>query len=346
MSSRVPVRSFLDPTRCGLSGWLAARVVASFVAALVVVSTARAQESANSAWPARTVQFIVPYTPGTGADILSRLLAPHLAQTWKVPVVTENRAGASGNLGADGVARANPDGYTLLFTATSFATNPPLMASLPFDPVKSFAPVAVVAASSMALMVNPSLNVRSVREFVDLAKASPGSLYYSSTGNGAPQHLTMELIKLEAGIDLVHVPYKGSGGAVADLVAGHVQAMVASLQTIAPFAANGRLRMLAVLSERRQSAFPDVPTLAEAGYPGLIVDTWYAVFAPAGTPGLVIARINAALAEAATRPEVRAQMARQGMAPVGGPPERLAETLRRDLARWARVIAAAHIKAD
>ncbi len=332
--------------RQGARRSVAALITAAFAAMMLPGAPAEAQEAANAAWPVRTVQFIVPYTPGTGADILSRLLAPHLAQAWKVPVVTENRAGASGNLGADAVARANPDGYTLLFTATSFATNPPLMASLPFDPVKSFTPVAVVAASSMALMVNPGINARSVREFVDLAKASPGSLYYSSTGNGAPQHLTMELIKLEAGIDLVHVPYKGSGGAVADLVAGHVQAMVASLQTIAPFAANGRLRMLAVLSDRRQPAFPDVPTLAEAGYPGLVVDTWYAVFAPAATPGLVVARINAALTETAMRPDVRAQMARQGMAPVGGPPERLAETLRRDLARWGRVIADAHIKAD
>jgi tripartite-type tricarboxylate transporter receptor subunit TctC len=326
---------------------LAADLLVLLVTTLVglggVSAGAFAQEPA---WPQRTVQFIVPYTPGTGADILSRLLSPVLSQAWKVPVVTENRAGASGNLGADLVAHAPADGYSLLFTATSFATNPPLQPNLPFDPIRSFAPVAVVAASSMALMVNPAVPARTVREFVELARRQPGALYYGSTGNGGPQHLTMELIKLETGIDLVHVPYKGSGGALADLVAGHVQAMVVSLQTVAPFVANGRLRMLAVLSDRRQGAFAEVPTLAEAGYPGLVVDTWYAVFAPAGTPASVIARINSALAQAANRPEIRAQLARQGMAPVGGPPERLAETLRRDLDRWGRVIAAAHIKAD
>ncbi len=290
--------------------------------------------------------MLVPYTPGTGADILSRLLGPTLTRLWKTPVVTENRPGASGNIGADLVAHAAPDGYTFLFTATSFATNPPLNPHLPFDPVTSFAPVAVVAASSMGLMLNPSVPARTVREFVELARRAPGELHYGSTGNGAPQHLTMELVKLETGTDLVHVPYKGSGGAMSDLVAGHVQAMVVSIQTAAPYIVSGRLRMLAVLSEHRLHAFGDVPTLAEAGYPGLVVDTWYAVFAPAGTPAAIITRVNAALDQAIHQPDIRTQLDRQGLAPVGGPPERLANTLRRDLDRWARVIAAAHIKAD
>src|ERR1700716_2392715 len=181
-------------------------------------------------WPARTIQIVVPYTPGTGADILARILGPKLAERWKIAVVTDNRAGASGNIGTDFVAKAAPDGYTLLCTATSFGTNPALNPKLPFDPVKSFAPVALLATSALAVIVAPQLPVKSMREFVDYARRQPGKLYYSSPGNGGPQHLAMELLKLEADIDMVHVPYKGAGGAIADLIGGAVQAMVSALQ--------------------------------------------------------------------------------------------------------------------
>jgi tripartite-type tricarboxylate transporter receptor subunit TctC len=297
-------------------------------------------------WPSRAIQIVVPYTPSTGADILARILGPKLAERWKVAVVIENRAGASGNIGTDAVAKAAPDGYTLLCTATSFGTNPAVNRKLPFDPVKSFVPVIQLASSSVSVIVNPALPAKSMSEFLDLARSQPGKLNYSSPGNGAPQHLAMELLKQEAHVDLVHVPYKGSGGALADLVGGHVQAMIVSLQTVAPFVQSGKLRMLAVMSSERSEAFPDVPTLKELGLPGLEVDTWYGVFAPAGTNQAVVAKLNAELNAQLKQSEIRAVLTKQGMIPTGGSPERFGELVRKELARWSRVVAAAGIKAD
>jgi tripartite-type tricarboxylate transporter receptor subunit TctC len=297
-------------------------------------------------YPNRTVQIVVPYTPGTGADILARILGPKLADLWKVGVITDNRAGATGNIGTEHVAKAAPDGHTLLSTATSFGTNPALMGKLPFDPVKSFAPVILLATSAVSVVVTPSLPAKTMREFIDLAKKQPGKLYYSSPGNGGPQHLAMELLKLETGIDLVHVPYKASAGAVADLVGGHVQAMIISLQTGAPYVQGGKLRMLAVMSAERSAAFPDVPTLKELNLGDLEVDTWYGVFAPAGTPPAVVARVNADLNALLRQPEVRDLFAKQGLTPAGGTPQRFGELVQKELARWTRVVKAAGIKAD
>jgi tripartite-type tricarboxylate transporter receptor subunit TctC len=323
---------------------LRAGAACAALAALAAFATgARAQET----YPARNVTLVVPYTPGTGADILARILGPKLAERWKVAVITDNRAGATGNIGTDHVAKSAADGYTLLCTATSFGTNPALSGKkLPFDPVKDFAPVALLATSAVSLVVNAQLPAKSVREFVDLVKKQPGKLYYSSPGNGGPQHLTMELFKQETGTDIVHVPYKGSGGAIADLVAGHVQAMVISLQTAAPYVQGGKLRMLAVMSGERSPAFPDVPTMKELGLGDLEVYTWYGVFAPAGTPAPAIAKINAELNALLRQPEVRALLEKQGMNPAGGPPERFGALVKTELARWSRVVKAAGIKAD
>jgi len=289
---------------------------------------------------------VVPYTPGTGGDILARILGPKLAERWKVSVVTDNRAGASGNIGTEFVAKSAPDGYTLLCTATSFGTNPAINRNLPFDPVKSFAPVIQLARSSVAVIVTPGLPAKSMRQFLDLARSEPGKLNYSSPGNGSPQHLAMELLKLDTHVNLVHVPYKGSGGALADLVGGHVQAMIVSLQTVAPYVQSGKLRMLAVMSAERSEAFPDVPTLKEVGLPDLEVDTWYGVFAPAGTSKAVIDKVNAELNALLKHADVRELLAKQGMIPVGGTPERFGTLVRSELTRWPRVVAAAGIKAD
>ena len=321
----------------------ALRHVARALAVLLLASAASAQESA---WPSRTIQFVVPYTPGTGADILARILGPKLAERWKVGVVTDNRAGASGNIGTDFVAKSAPDGHTLLCTATSFGTNPAINHKLPFDPVKSFAPVILLATSSVAVIVTAGLPARSMREFLELARSQPGKLYYSSPGSGGPQHLAMELLKLDARIDLVHVPYKGSGGALADLVGGHVQAMIVSLQTVAPYVQSGKLRMLAVMSAERSPAFPDVPTLKELGLADLEVDTWYGVFAPAGTAGAVVSKLNAEMNALLKQPEVRELLTKQGLVPAGGTPERFGELVRNELARWSRVVATAGIKGE
>jgi tripartite-type tricarboxylate transporter receptor subunit TctC len=318
-------------------------------AAACVVGSATAQDpstSSGQAWPTRTVQFVVAYTPGTGADILARAFGPKLAERWKVSVVTENRPGATGNIAAAFVAKAAPDGHTLLFIATSFGMTPALYANLPFDPVKSFAPVALIATSSLGVVVHPQLPVKTMRDFINLAKRRPGDLFYSSPGNGGPQHLSMELLKLETGINIVHVPYKGFAGAITDVMAGHVQAMVSALQSAHPHVSSGRLRMLAVMSGERSPAFPGVPTMQEVGLSNLEIYTWYGAFAPAATPAAATARINSDIDALLQQPDIRELLGRQGMNSAGGPPDRLGVLVKQELARWNRVVKAAKIKAD
>ena len=303
--------------------------------------TAAAQD-----FPARPVQLVVAYTPGTGADILARAFGPRLAERWKVSVVTENRPGATGTIATAYVAKAAPDGHTLLFVATSFGTTPALQPSLPYDPGKGFAPVALIATSGLGVVVHPQLPVKAVKDFIQLAKRRPGELHYSSPGNGGPQHLAMELLKLETGINIVHVPYKGFAGAVTDVIAGHVQAMVSALQSAHPHVTSGRLRMLAVMSGERSAAFPAVPTMREAGLPKLEIYTWYGTFAPGGTPAATVSRINTDINGVLGHPDIRKLLASQGMVPVGGPPANLGDLVRSELARWDRVVKAAKIKAD
>jgi tripartite-type tricarboxylate transporter receptor subunit TctC len=294
-------------------------------------------------YPSKTIAIVVPFTPGTGADVIARLLQPKLGERLKVPVVIENKVGASGAIGTEFVAKAPPDGYTLLFTATSHGTLPAMKRTLPYDAVKSFAPVALAATSAMSFVVGPQVPATTMAQFVALAKKSPGALYYSSPGAGSIQNLAMELVKLENGIDVVHVPYKGSAGAASDLVGGHVQATVAALQTMAPFVQTGRLRMLAVLSAERSPAFPDVPTMKELGHPALVVDTWYGIYAPAGTAPEIVARLNAEVNALLGEADIREALAKQGMTPVVDRPQRLGELVEQELARWHRVVASSRI---
>jgi len=316
------------------------------IAAGLILACAAASSAAQDAFPGRTVQFVVAYSPGTGADILARLLGPRLAERWKTNVVVDNRAGATGTIASAVVAKAAPDGNTLLFIATSFGTTPSLRHNLQFDPVKSFAPVALIATSGLGLVVHPQLPVKTLGEFIDLAKRRPGELQYSSPGVGGPQHLSMELLKLETGINILHVPYKGFAGAITDAMAGHVQAMVSALQSAHPHVKSGRLRMLAVMSETRSAAFPGVPTMRELGLPRMEIYTWYGTFAPAGVPAGTLSRINADINELIKLPESRATMGKLGMTPAGGPPDRLGLLVKSELERWDRVVKAAKIKAD
>ena len=316
------------------------------VAAILAACCAANVAAQDAAYPTRNVQLVVAFTPGTGADILARLLGPKLAERWKVAVVTENRPGATGNIAAAQVAKAAPDGHTLLFTATSFGMTPAVYRNLPFDPVSSFAPVALIATSSLGLVVHPQLPAKSVKEFVQFAKRRPGQLHYSSPGNGGPQHLTMELLKLETGIDLVHVPYKGFAGAITDVMAGHVQAMVSALQSAHGYVTGGRLRMLAVMSGERSPAFPGVPTMKEAGLSNLEVYTWYGAFAPAKTSPSVVAKFSGEVNDLLKQPDVREALGKMGMNPAGGTPEQFGAMVRKELARWDRVVKAANIKAD
>lgn len=311
------------------------------LAALALICTTAAAQD----YPGRPVHLVVPYTPGTGADILARLIGAHLSERWQTAVITDNRPGATGNIGAEQVAKSPPDGYAVLFAATSFATNTALTRT-PYDPVRSFVPVALVATSSLAVVVNPDLPLRSMREFVDYVKSQPGKLYYGSPGNGGVQHLAMELLKLETGMNIVHVPYKGLGGAMSDVIGGHVAAMISATQSAAPHVHSGKLRMLAVMSGERLPNFPDVPTLKELNLGDLEIYTWYAAFVPAGTPPAVVQKLNASLNEALNDPQVRKSLEAQGLVPAGGDPARLEQLLKRELARWPRVVSAAGIKAD
>jgi len=255
--------------------------------------------AASSAWaqdyPSRAILFVVPFTPGTTADSLARLVQPHLSQRWGVPVVVENRPGASGIIGIDSVAKANPDGYTYLFASTAFGTLAAMNPKLPYDPDKSFAPVMLLGTSPLSLVVSDRFPGKTVKEMIALAKARPGEINYASAGTGSVFHLTMELLQHEAGTRMVHVPYKGTTGVTNDLMAGHVQVSMMVFQTAVPHVQSGRLRMLAVMSSQRAQALRDVPTIVESGFPNLIVEAWTGVMVPAKTPPAVISKMYSKL---------------------------------------------------
>lgn len=300
---------------------------------------------AQQEYPSRPITIIVPFSPGTGADILARTLGQRLSQKLGVGVVVDNKVGASGNIGAEAAANAVPDGYTLLVTATTFVTNSALNKNR-YDPVKSFTPVSLLATASMGFVVRKDLPVKSIKELIAAAKAKPGTLTYASSGVGTPQHLAMEQFKLSTGIDIVHVPFKASAGAVTDLAGGHVDAMIFPVHTAVPSLQAGRVRMLAIVGSERSHAFKDVPTLAEEGFPNLEADVWYGMLAPAGTPSAIVARLNTEVGALLGIAEIRETLAQQGMSAAGGPPERFARLIKSEMERWPRVVAKAGIKAE
>lgn len=315
----------------------------AIAAMLAIAASAFAQEP----FPSRPVKLVVPFTPGTGIDILARTLGQKLGDDWKVGVVIENRPGASGNIGTEAVAKASPDGYTLLTTAQTMVVNRALFAQLPYDPVNDFAPVAPLAIGSLALVVHPSLNVKTVGELVAYAKANPGKLNYASPGNGTPHHLAMELFKTKAGVAIVHVPYKGTAQAVQDLLGGQVGVMFLPVHVALPQADAGKLVMLAAGGATRASATPNVPSLAEAaGIRDIDTDIWYGLYAPARTSQAVIDRVNADVNRVLKLPEIADTLARQGLQPTGGTPAALADLTKSDLERWTAVVRAAKIQPD
>jgi len=315
-------------------------------AVLVLAALAASPALAQPAYPSRTIAIIAPFSPGTGIDILARTFGQKLSERWSVPVVVENRPGASGNIGTELAARAAGDGYTLMMTATTFALNPALSKKARYDPLTSFAPVSLVATGLLWFAVGPNTRVDSMSEFVALAKSNPGKLNYASSGNGTPQHLTMELFKLTAKVDITHVPYKGAADATRDLAGGVVDAMILPVHTIAALVQAGKVRLLAVLSEERSPVFPAVPTFREAGYPGVESSVWYGLMAPASTPTEVVRKLNGEINALLALPEMREFLTKQGLIPAGGEPERLSKLVRVELERWTRVIAEAKIRAD
>lgn len=312
--------------------------------AWVLAATFLFHATCNAALP--NVTMVVAASPGTGVDILARTLGQQFSSRLGIVAVVDNRPGASGNIGADYVARARPDGATLLVAATTFATNAAVNQSLSYDPVKDFVPVALLGTGTLGLVVPASFPVNTLTEFIAAAKANPGGVNYASPGNGTPQHLAMELFKQEAGINLFHVPFKGTGGALNDLTGGHVSAMIAPVHTVISLVKAGKLKMLAVMSSERAPALPAVPTFREQGYPKLQVDVWYGLFAPKGTPAAIVQSLNQEVNLSFKSSEVIANLARQGIDAAGGPPELMAEVLNAELKRWPPVVRAAQIKAD
>ena len=299
-------------------------------------------------YPAKPITMIVPYPPGGATDIIGRVLGQQLSEKLGKPVVVENRAGAGGNIGAQAVARAKPDGYTLLMGAlTSHSINAVLQPDVvKFDLQKDFAPISIVGAVPLVLVVHPSVPAESVQQLIEFAKAKPGDLKFASAGNGSPQHLAGELFKLMTKTDALHVPYKGSGPAMIDLISGQVTMMIETAPASMSQIKAGKLRPLMVAAKERAQTLPDVPTAAEAGLPGFEVSSMFGIAAPAGTPQPIIERLNGELAGILQLPEVQQKLQEQGVSPVHTSPGEAAQRIRDELAKWAKVIKDANVKVE
>lgn len=321
--------------------------VAAVACSLSLVSPVLAQAPDALNYPTRAVRILVPFSPGGGIDILARTTGDRLADKWKVAVVVENRTGASGNIGTQAAASSAPDGYTLLMTANTITMTPTLFPNVPLDPVRDFAPITKMAVGSLALVVTPGMPAKNFADLVALARAAPGTINYSSPGIGTPHHLAMELLKQKAGIDLQHVPYKGSGGALADLISGQVSTGFMPIHQILPQAQGGQLRLLASGGSQRAQVTPDTPSLAEAsGLQDVDVDMWYGVYAPAGTAGEVVERLRRDMSEVLQRPDVRSILQKQGLTVETGSPAELSELTRRDFERWRSLITSARVRPE
>jgi tripartite-type tricarboxylate transporter receptor subunit TctC len=295
----------------------------------------------------KPLRIVVPFTPGGTSDILARAVGAELGLALGVTVVIDNKPGAGGTIAADAVARAEPDGNTLLMGHTgTLAVNVSLYPKLGHDPVKSFAPVAWVARVPNVLVVNAATGPRSLKELIARAQAAPGQLSYSSGGNGSAAHISFEYLKQRARIAVVHIPYRGTAPAVTDLIAGQVDATFTGAPAVMPHVKSGRLRALAVSSSQRMPAFPDVPTVAESGFPGFEADQWYGLVAPAGTPPETVARLNAATNKLLALPAVRDQLAAEGAVPMQATPKAFAELIAAEIPRWRAVVRAGNVKLD
>ena len=298
-------------------------------------------------YPDHSIRLVVPFPAAGTTDILARAAAPKLTESLGKSVVVDNRPGAGGNIGADLVAKSAPDGYTLLMgTVGTHAINPSLYAKMPYDHVKDFVPVVLVAGVPNVLVVNPSLAVNSVADLIKLAKSKPGSINFASSGNGTSIHLSGELFKTMAGVDMTHVPYKGSAPALTDLMGGQVQIMFDNLPSSLPHIKAGKLRAIAVTSLTRAPALPDVPTISESGLPGFEASSWFGILAPSGTPPAIVTRLNTEINKWLQTPEAKEQLLAQGAQAAGGTPEQFAAHIRSETDKWAKVVKASGAKVD
>ena len=297
-------------------------------------------------YPAQPVRLIVPFAAGGSVDVLSRLVGDELSKRWSQQVVVDNRPGAAGNLAAELAAKSKPDGYTLFVTAAAFAVNATLYRNLRFDPRKDFVPVAMIGATQNVLVTNLDLPAKSVAELTALAKVKPGAINYSSTGVGTSGHLTVELYKTLAKIDLAHVPYKNIGQSMAELIGGYVKLAMPTIPGALGHIGAGKLRPLAVSGKARSSALPDVPTMAESGVTGYEASTWYAVLAPAGVPQEIVAKLNADLAQLLKDEAMKRELDRRGIEPIVMTPQELGRYIESEIVKWAEVVKAANIKVE
>jgi len=299
-------------------------------------------------YPNRPVTLVVPFSPGTGIDILARVIGPKLSEKWGQPVVVENKAGASGNLGTDVVAKSAPDGYTLMVTVNTFTITPSLIKNTPYDVTQDFSPISKIATATYCFEVNPKVfPANDVQEAIRLMKENPGKYFFASPGNGTPHHIGMELMKLRLGLQATHVPYKGFAGAMQDLIGGQVHMMFTLVHSSIPHARAGRIRILGVTGAQRSPQFPEAPTFREQGIDFMDdVDAWYAVIGPAKLPADVLAKLNADVNAVMALPEVRENLLKQGLIPTTSTPQALAGLIKSDVQRWAKVIADAGITAD
>ena len=299
------------------------------------------------AYPVKPIRLIVPFGPGSTVDIMARALAGPLFEQMQQPIVVENRAGAGGSVGVDAIAKAPKDGYTVgIGTTGPLAINPALQSRMPFDTLADLAPVSLIATGPNAVLINPGVPVRSVKDLVAYAKAHPDELNFASAGVGSTNHLAGELFKSVAGVQMVHVPYKGNAEALADLMSGRVQVLFSGLPPVMAQVQAGKVRVLAIAGPSRAASLPDVPTVADAGLPGAEVLVWYGLLAPAGTPREVIARLNAEVVKAMARAEIRARFLEAGSDPASSTPEEFSRMIRADLAKWKQVISTANIKVE
>jgi len=302
--------------------------------------------AAAQTYPAKPIRIVVPYPPGGGTDVVARTIAQKMHETLGQPAIVDNRAGANGIIGSDQVAKAPADGYTVLITIATHAINPTLYAKLPYDTLADFAPVSLLAEYPFVITVHPSVPAKTVRELIAFAKSRPGQLAYASSGNGSGPHLGMELFMGMAGIDMVHVPYKGAGQAMTDLLSGQVPVFLNNFLAAMPMIKAGRLRALAVTSSKRSGAMPELPTVAEAGVPGYVVTGWYGMFVPAATPPAIVGALHAGAAKALKSKDVSERLSNEAAEIVAGTPREFAEFLKAEIAKWAGVIRKAKVRVE
>ena len=319
--------------------------MSALFAALISLSEIATTHGA-SRYPERPVRLVVPFAPGGTNDVMGRIVAERLAARLGQPFVVDNRAGANSVVGSEIVAGAMPDGHTLLIVAAGFAINPSLRRKLPYDTARDFAPVGRVGGGPYLMVVHPSIQARTVKEFVAWAKARPGQVNYASVGVGSPPHLAAELLKMTAAIDLNHIPYKGGGAVLPDLMAGRVSAFFGSISTLKPQVDAGKLRAIAVTTVKRAPAMPDLPTFIESGLEGYEVNGWYGLLAPGRTPAAIVNRLNGELGQVLNEPETRERFLQRGMEPAPGSAQEFGALIRSEIAKWEKVIRAAGIQPE